>query len=328
VASVVAIVFLTVMILTSSSAWSGGFRGTRGPVGGAWATRSPGSQSTTSSARGTLRPSFPASRIVIPQSANSRLHHHGTLLRFIGANWLFSIGTFPPFVYYRPNHFRHFGTFTEHRSIIITELPGAVSVWTSPGTVYFPYQQFAPAPVLPGGLPERSLQQIAPFDPTPTDVVERMLMLAALKKDDVVYDLGAGDGRVVIAAARKYGVKAVGFEIDAGLVKLAREQVKKENLHNLVEIRQQDFLTADLSGASVVTLYLSYDGNAIVKPLLRSQLNPGARVVSYTFDMGDWQPKIAETYRDNAGNAHALYLWEITAPALYSDSSQSQADVR
>ncbi len=327
-ASVLPIVFLTAVILTSSSAWSGGFGGARGAVGGAWATRSPGSQSTTSSASRTLRPSFPASRIVIPQSANSRLHHHGTSLRFIGANWLFSIGTFPPFVYYHPNHFRHFGSFTDHRNIVITEIPGAVSVWTSPGTVYLPYQQFAAAPVLPGGLPERSLQQLAPFDPTPTDLVERMLMLAAIKKDDVVYDLGAGDGRVVIAAAKKYGVKAVGFEIDAGLVKLAREQVKKENLQQLVEIRQQDFLTADLSGASVVTLYLSYDGNAIVKPLLRSQLKSGARVVSYTFDMGDWQPKIVESYRDNAGNAHALYLWEITAPALYSDSSQRQGDLR
>jgi SAM-dependent methyltransferase len=263
-----------------------------------------------------------------PQSSNSLSHRHGGSLRFIGPNWIFSFNTFPPFVYYHPGHFRHFNSFANHRNVVIAQIPSAVSVWTSPGIGYLPYQQFAPAPVLQGGLPERSLQQLAPFDPTPRDVIERMLMLAAIKKEDIVYDLGAGDGRVVIAAAKKYGVKAVGFEIDAGLVKLAREQVNKENLQSIVEIRQQDFITADLSGASIVMLYLSYEGNEVVKPLLRSQLKPGARVVSYTFDMGEWQPTITETYRDGAGNAHALYLWEIAAPAFYSDSSQSQSDVR
>ena len=89
-----------------------------------------------------------------------------------------------------------------------------------------------------------------------------MLAIAAVKKGDVVYDLGSGDGRVVIAAAKKYGVKAVGFEIDPGLVKLAQENVRQQGVEKLVEIRQQDFMTADLSKATVVTLYLSYDGNA------------------------------------------------------------------
>ena len=101
-----------------------------------------------------------------------------------------------------------------------------------------------------------------------------------------------------IAAAKKYGVRGVGFEIDPGLVKLARENARREGVEKLVEIREQDFLTANLSPASVVTLYLSYDGNLAVRPQLLQQLKPGARVVSYVFDMGDWQPKIAETYCD------------------------------
>ena len=139
--------------------------------------------------------------------------------------------------------------------------------------------------------------------------MERLLVLAGVKKGDTVYDLGSGDGRVVIAAAKKFGVKAVGFEIDPGLVKLARENVRKQGLQKLVEIRQQDFMTADLSPASVVTLYLSSDGNPALRPALMHQLKPGSRIVSYGFDMGDWAPKIMEAYRDKTGDSHLLYLW-------------------
>jgi precorrin-6B methylase 2 len=171
----------------------------------------------------------------------------------------------------------------------------------------------------PANSRTREPGQVAPFDPTPQEVVDRMLALAGVQKGDVVYDLGAGDGRVVIAAAKKYGAKAVGFEIDPGLVKLARENVRKQGMEKLVEIRQQDFFTADLSSATVVTLYLSYDGNLTLRPQLMRQLKPGTRIVSYTFDVGDWQPKIVEAYRDAAGKSHALYLWEIGAPLVFSD---------
>ncbi len=146
-----------------------------------------------------------------------------------------------------------------------------------------------------------------------------MLALAAVKRGDVVYDLGAGDGRVVIAAARKYGVKAVGFEIDPGLVKLARENVRKQGVEKLVQIRQEDFMNVDLSPATVVTLYLSYDGNLTLRPKLIRELKPSARVVSYTFDMGDWQPKIAESYRDAGGNIHMLYLWRMADPLAFTN---------
>jgi SAM-dependent methyltransferase len=166
----------------------------------------------------------------------------------------------------------------------------------------------------------RARGQLAPFDPTPNEVVDRMMLLARLKNSDVVYDLGCGDGRVVVAAAKKYGVHAVGFEIDPGLAKLARENVRRAGLEKLVEIRQQDFLTADLSPASVVTLYLSFDGNLAVRPQLMRQLHRGARVISYAFDMGDWQPKFAESHRDSEGNSHQIYLWEIGAPMIFSDA--------
>jgi len=176
----------------------------------------------------------------------------------------------------------------------------------APGIVYLDPPILSPAQQ---SIPGRSADQLAPFDSTLQEVVERLLALAGVRKGDTVYDLGSGDGRVVIAAAKKFGVKAVGFEIDPGLVKLARENVRKQGLQKLVEIRQQDFMTADLSPASVVTLYLSSDGNLALRPALMHQLKPGARIVSYGFDMGDWAPKIMETYRDNTGDSRLLYLW-------------------
>jgi SAM-dependent methyltransferase len=182
----------------------------------------------------------------------------------------------------------------------------------------YPYQPGVAEPS--GRTRARDAAQIAPFDPTPLEVVERMLVLATVHREDLLYDLGSGDGRVVIAAAKKFGVKAVGFEIDPGLVKLGRENARREGVEHLVEFRQQDFLTADLTPASVVALYLSYDGNLAVRPQLMRQLKPGARVVSYTFDMGDWSPKIAESYRDTAGNTHMIYLWEIGGALLFSDA--------
>jgi len=173
----------------------------------------------------------------------------------------------------------------------------------------------------PGDARTRGPGQLAPFDPTPQEVVERMLALAAVKKGDVIYDLGSGDGRILIAAAKIYGVRGVGFEIDAGLVKLARENARKQGVEKLVEIRQEDFLTADLWPASVVTLYLSQDGNLAVRQQLMQQLKPGARVVSYTFDMAEWQPKISESYRDAAGDTHVLHLWQIGEPMVFSDNT-------
>ena len=98
--------------------------------------------------------------------------------------------------------------------------------------------------------------KIVPYVPTPQEVVDRMLELAQVKKGDVVYDLGSGDGRIVVTAAKKYGVKAIGFEIDPERIKESHENIKKAGVENLVEIRQQDIRTVDLSGANVLTMYL------------------------------------------------------------------------
>jgi precorrin-6B methylase 2 len=214
--------------------------------------------------------------------------------------------------------------FPRRSRIVVIDVPGVIDTTVvtqaAPGLTYIDQ---ASVGVGQQPIPGRLSLRVAPFDPTPQPVVERMLTLAEIKKGDVVYDLGSGDGRVVIAAAKKFGVKAVGFEIDPGLVKLARENARKEGVEKLVQFRQQDFMTADLSPASVVTLYLSNDGNLALKPALMSQLKPGARIVSYGFDMGDWAPKIMEAYRDAAGDSHLLYLWQIAEPIASSDHSSS-----
>jgi Mycolic acid cyclopropane synthetase len=162
----------------------------------------------------------------------------------------------PFFPRFRPPFVAPF--FPRRGGILLINVPGVIDTTVvtqpAPGVTYLdPSTSGVGQPQIQGRL----TLQVAPFDPTPQAVVERMLALAEIKRGDVVYDLGSGDGRVVITAAKKYGVRAVGFEIDPGLVKLARENVRKEGLGKLVEIRQQDFMTADLSPASVVTLYLS-----------------------------------------------------------------------
>lgn len=154
-------------------------------------------------------------------------------------------------------------------------------------------------------------KKIVPFVPTPQQVVDRMLELAEVRPGDVVYDLGSGDGRIVITAARRYRVKAVGFEIDPELVKESRENIKKASLGHLAEIRHQDILTADLSGATVVTMYLLPSVNMRLRPKVLSELKPGSRVVSHAFDMGDWQAEKIEQVKDASGISRTVYFWRI-----------------
>ncbi len=155
--------------------------------------------------------------------------------------------------------------------------------------------------------------KIVPYVPTPQEVVDRMLDLAQVKKGDVVYDLGSGDGRIVVTAAKKYGVKAIGFEIDPQRVKESHENIKKAGVEQLVEIRQQDIRTVDLSPASVLTMYLLPDVNLMIRPNIWKQMKPGSRVVSHDFDMGDWKPLRTEYIKDGSGWDHTLYLWHVEA---------------
>jgi SAM-dependent methyltransferase len=155
---------------------------------------------------------------------------------------------------------------------------------------------------------------IAPFVTTPYEVVSRMLELAEIKQGDVLYDLGSGDGRIVVAAAKKFGIRAVGFEIDPGLVKDSRQLIKQAGLEELVEIREQDIRNVDFSPASVVTMYLYPAANLRLRPVLMRELKPGSRVISHDFGMGSWQPDRVERLQDIAGLSRTIYRWRIADP--------------
>lgn len=129
--------------------------------------------------------------------------------------------------------------------------------------------------------------------PTPMETVEKMLELANLKKGDVLYDLGSGDGRIPLEAARKYGVRAIGIEIKPQLVALANKQAKEEGLDKLAKFLQADLFRMSYRDADVVTLYLSDELNLRILPHLLRDLHPGAKIISHDFVMGDWQPDIS-----------------------------------
>ncbi len=146
------------------------------------------------------------------------------------------------------------------------------------------------------------------FVPTPHEVVEIMLRLADIGENDVVYDLGCGDGRIVVAAAKKYGVRAYGYDIDPQRVRESRENVKKNNLEDLVTIEQKDIFTLDLSKADVITLYLLPSLNVKLIPQLE-KLKPGARIVSHAFDMAGVKPDVVATVSCDDGIDRRVYLW-------------------
>jgi SAM-dependent methyltransferase len=149
-----------------------------------------------------------------------------------------------------------------------------------------------------------------PFLVTPHEIVEQMLRLARVGPHDVVYDLGSGDGRVVIAAARDFGARAVGVEIDDRLVSRSREYARREGVADRVSFVEQDFFRTDLSTATVVTLYVTREINLRLRPKLLAELRPGARVVSFNFDMGDWEPA-AMIRVDVSGRAVPVFLWMV-----------------
>lgn len=151
-------------------------------------------------------------------------------------------------------------------------------------------------------------ERLAPFVPSPQTVVERMLELADLKQGETVYDLGCGDGRILITAAREFRAKAVGVELSDPLVKQDREQVKRLGLENRVSVVQGDLMQADLRPADVVTVYLLTEVNDQLKPLFERSLHPGARVVSHDFKIRGWKPdRVDEVVV--SGRAHKIYVY-------------------
>ena len=158
----------------------------------------------------------------------------------------------------------------------------------------------------------------APFITTPDAVVERMLELAGTRPSDVVMDLGSGDGRIVIAAARRFGARGIGIELDRGLVEASRRNARAAGVADRVSFVQGDVLTADLAPASVVTLYLLPGLIGKLQPRLIYELRPGTRIVAHAFGMAGWKPDRAETLRiaephPGQGPESKLYLWVVPA---------------
>jgi ribosomal protein L11 methylase PrmA len=161
------------------------------------------------------------------------------------------------------------------------------------------------ASAAPGAQP----RSLAPYVPTPPDVVDRMLTLAGTGPADIVYDLGCGDGRIVVAAASKFGARGVGIDIDEGLLTRARANARAAGVENRVTFLLQDAMTADVSKATVVTLYLLAASNVKLRPILTRQLAPGVRIVAHNFPIGDWEPAVIDNFTDAAGTMRTLYLW-------------------
>jgi SAM-dependent methyltransferase len=160
-------------------------------------------------------------------------------------------------------------------------------------------------------------QQAAParqpdvvFVPTPSDVVDAMLRLAKVTPNDMVYDLGSGDGRILTAAAKMYGARGVGIDIDPERVREATANARANGVADKVTFRTEDLFTADISPATVVTIYLSGPVNARLAPKLMKELKPGTRIVSHAFDLGSWKPQQRVTVSDRP-----IFLWTVAAPS-------------
>ncbi len=150
------------------------------------------------------------------------------------------------------------------------------------------------------------------YVPTPQPVVDAMLKLAHVTKTDVVYDLGCGDGRIVVTAAKVYGARGVGIDIDPQRIREARENVQKAGVGDLVTIVEGDLFTTPLGEASVVTLYLLPSLNQKLIPKLNAELKEGTRIVSHSFDMGEgWPPEQTQDVEVSGVNPHKVYFWTI-----------------
>ncbi len=154
------------------------------------------------------------------------------------------------------------------------------------------------------------------FVPTPDNVVQQMLKMANVHKGDVVYDLGCGDGRTVIAAARDFGARGVGIDINPERIKESQDNAQKAGVTDRVVFRLEDLFEANIKEATVVTLYLLPSLNVKLRPKLWKDLKPGARIVSHDFDMGGWEPEKKVTVE-----GHTVYFWTVpkTPPANIKD---------
>lgn len=164
---------------------------------------------------------------------------------------------------------------------------------------------FAPASFSQAERPAARTPDVI-FVPTPPEVVDAMLKVARVKKDDVLYDLGSGDGRIPITAAKRFGIRAVGIDIDPERIKEARANAKKAGVEKLVKFRNEDLFQTSFRDATVVTLYLLPELNVKLRPRLWKELKPGTRIVSHQFEMGDWRPT-----KEIDVNGRTVYFWTV-----------------
>jgi ubiquinone/menaquinone biosynthesis C-methylase UbiE len=166
--------------------------------------------------------------------------------------------------------------------------------------------RFLLAACVAASLLQPALARDVPFVPTPEKVVEGMLQLAKVGAKDVVYDLGSGDGRIVITAAKSRGARGVGIDIDPQRIQEARDNARRAGVAGRVQFREGDLFEADISEASVVTIYLLSGINMRLRPKLLAELKPGTRIVSHAFDMGDWKPAATQKV-----GTSTIYYWVV-----------------
>lgn len=170
-------------------------------------------------------------------------------------------------------------------------------------------EQFQVQNTAPITQPQEKFSDV-PYVPTPSKVVEEMLNIAGVTGNDILYDLGSGDGRIVITAAQKFGTQGVGIDINPKLIQKAFNNAQEAGVTDRVQFLQQDLFKTDLSKATVVTLYLLRSVNLQLRPKLLKELKPGTRIVSHSFDMGDWKPDRVVSV-NNGDRKHVLYYWVV-----------------
>ncbi len=181
-----------------------------------------------------------------------------------------------------------------------------------PGSPYsFRYDEGTTVDLFLGSHGRTDAADLAPWVPTPQPVVDRMLELAEVTTKDVLYDIGCGDGRIVITAARRYGNRGVGIDIDPAMVELSEKNAAAAGIEGQVRFIAMDATKADISEATVVALYLLPESNALMRPLLEAQLRPKSRVVCHNYAIPGWEAKevLNETVKDENGADHYIYLY-------------------
>lgn len=183
----------------------------------------------------------------------------------------------------------------------------------TPGRPYsFRYDENDFLEIWIGSHGREDAEDLAPFVPTPLPVVEKMLELAEMSKDDVVYDIGCGDGRIVIMAAEKYGARGVGIDIDPERIRESKKNAERAGVEKLVIFILENAIKVDLSPATVVTLYLLPESNELLRPKLEKELNPGTRVVSHNYSIPGWKEKEVKSLsvNDNSGEDHNIFVYK------------------